>query len=631
MTPVIEAQGITKRFPGVVANDNVSFKLEQGKIHAFLGENGAGKTTLMNIIYSLYQPDEGQIFVNGKPVQFHNPSDAIRLGIGMVHQHFMLVPVMTVTENIMLGVEETTDQVLVSAAVAALFGAVLAGCLDGPLPDWLAGASAAHSAFGLVFWFVVGWLYALPALFHTRFRLRGALFGALTGFGFGIIYEILRVIVASQAAATPIWPAIGATVGCIASLSWIDRQKVVRRVRDLSQEYGLEVSPEAYVRDLPVGAQQRVEIIKALHREAKVLILDEPTAVLTPQEADDLFKIMRRLKDRGVSIIFITHKLREVLEVADEITVLRSGKVVGNTTPGQATQESLARMMVGRNVLLEVNKGEATPQEVILKVTGLQVEDDRRHLAVRDVSFDVRAGEIVGIAGVQGNGQTELAEAITGLRELKGGTITLLEHVVAGKNPRLITNLGTAHIPEDRQKFGLVLTYPVADNLILADYYHPPFSHGIILNEPAIQQQAERLTKEFDIRTPSIFTMTSSLSGGNQQKVIVARELARKPKLLVANQPTRGLDVGSIEFIHNQIVTARDQGTAVLLVSAELDEIMSLSDRIVVMYRGQIMADMPAVNATREQLGLLMAGIRDGESPASAPETGQTPAQRIIE
>jgi general nucleoside transport system ATP-binding protein len=621
MTPVIEAQGITKRFPGVVANDQVDFTLEPGEIHALLGENGAGKTTLMNIVYSLYQPDEGKIFVDGTQVQFHSPSDAIRLGIGMVHQHFMLVPVMTVTENIMLGIEQTTNEVFVTAAVAAIAGAILAGCLDGPLPDWLAGTPATHSALGLVFWFVAGWLFALPSL--LRLRARGVLFGTLAGFCLGILYEILRPAAAGLAAGTPIWPPIGALLGCIGSLSWIDNPKVAQRVRDLSAEYGLEVSPETHVRDIPVGSQQRVEIIKALYRDAKVLILDEPTAVLTPQESDDLFNIMRRLKARGVSIIFITHKLREVLEVADTITVLRLGKVVGTTTPGQATMESLARMMVGRDVLLEVEKGEAKPQEVILEVKGVQTEDDRHHLAVKDASFEVRAGEIVGVAGVQGNGQTELVDVITGMRELKGGTITLLGHVIAGKNPRLITDLGTAHIPEDRHKFGLVLNYPVVDNLILSDYYHPPFSRGLLLNELSIRNHAEQLVKEFDVRTPSIFTMTSSLSGGNQQKVIVARELARNPKLLIANQPTRGLDVGSIEFIHNQIVAARDRGTAILLVSAELDEIMSLSDRIVVMYRGQIMADMPAQGATREMLGLLMAGVKDEKSQLPAAQAAE--------
>lgn len=614
MTPVLEAQGITKRFPGVIANDKVDFKLEQGEIHALLGENGAGKTTLMNVIYSLYQPDEGRVLVNGEPVQFRNPSDAIHLGIGMVHQHFMLVPVMTVTENIMLGIEETTGQVYLTAAVAAILGAMLAGFFDGPLPDWLAGQAASHSPLGLIFWLVVGCLYAVPTLLRLRSIPRGVLFGALTGFGFGILYEILRVVVAHEPAATPIWPPIGAVIGGIACLRWMDKRLVAGRIRALSQEYGLEVSPEAYVRDLPVGAQQRLEIVKALYRDARVLILDEPTAVLTPQEVEELFTIMRRLKKRGVSIIFITHKLHEVLEVADEITVLRQGKVVGNTTPDKATQESLARMMVGRDVLLEVNKGEAKPQEVVLRVDKLEVEDDRHHLAVKGVSFEVRAGEILGVAGVQGNGQTELVDAITGLRERKGGVVILLDHLLTGKNPRLITDLGTSHIPEDRHKYGLVLKYPVADNLVLADYYHPPFSHGLVLSEPNIRQQASHLIQEYDIRTPGILTVTGTLSGGNQQKVIVARELARNPKLLVANQPTRGLDVGSIEFIHNQIVAARDRGTGVLLVSAELDEIMSLSDRILVMYKGQVMADMPAAAATREGLGLLMAGVKDGKS-----------------
>lgn len=505
---VLQAFGITKRFPGVLANSEINLTLRKGEILALLGENGAGKSTLMNILYGLYHPDEGEIWIKGEQVRLRSPHDAIARGIGMVHQHFQLVPVMTVAENVMLGSE-------------------------------------------------------------------------VTGFG-----------------------------------GKLNTRAAEFRVRDLSQQYGLEVNPSAIVEDLPVGIQQRVEIIKALYRDAEVLILDEPTAVLTPQEADDLFKVMRRLADRGVSIIFITHKLREVLAIADRIVVLRRGKEAGTITPDQATRETLAQMMVGREVLLQVRKQDARPAQPVLEVRNLTVTDDRKHPAVNNVSFDVRAGEIVGIAGVQGNGQTELAEAITRLREIKSGHVVILGQDVTQASPRLVTALGMGHIPEDRHRHGLVLTYPIKDNLILADYYEAPYSKGWVLDESNIAQNARKLVEQYDVRTPSIYALASELSGGNQQKVIVARELARQPHLLLANQPTRGLDVGSIEFIHNQIVAARDAGAGVLLVSAELDEIMSLSDRILVMYHGQIMADVPADQATREQLGLLMAGVESEEAVA---------------
>lgn len=624
MTPVIEARDITKRFPGVVANDRVNFTLEKGEIHALLGENGAGKSTLMNVIYSLYQPDEGTIRVNGEVVHFRNPSDAIHLGIGMVHQHFMLTPVMTVAENIMLGEEETTGRIAVSAGIAAALGAVLGftvgGGLAAPSSGGLILATPLSGIIAAVFWILVAGLYVLLAALKYSPRMGRLLFGALTGMALGVLYYFASLLVVNNTTMLA-WLLIGLVVGSVANLRWMDKRKVIARINQLSKEYGLEVDPEAYVRDLPVGTQQRVEIIKALYRDAEVLILDEPTAVLTPQEADDLFKVMRRLTERGVSIIFITHKLREVLAVADRITVLRRGHVAGTTTPAEATRESLARLMVGREVVLRVEKGAANPGEVVLDVDGLLVEDDRHQVAVNNISFTVRAGEIVGVAGVQGNGQKELVETLTGLRKPRDGQTVVLGQDVTGQSPRVITDLGTAHVPEDRQRHGLVLTYPVADNLILPDYYRPPFSRGIILDEPNIEEYASRLVGQFDIRTPSIFTLTSKLSGGNQQKVIVARELSRQPRLLIANQPTRGLDVGSIEFIHNQIVAARDSGAGVLLVSAELDEIMSLSDRIVVMYRGQVMAEMPAEKATREQLGLLMAGVHEGEAPDQVPET----------
>ena len=514
MPPALQAIGITKRFPGVLANDHVDFTLEKGEIHALLGENGAGKSTLMNIIYGLYQPDEGQILIDGRPAQIASPHDAIAYGIGMVHQHFMLVPPLTVTENIILGQETVT---------------------------------AASRSLG--------------------------------------------------------------------PLAWLDRRRAAEDIYELSQQYGLDIDPEARIQDLPVGAQQRVEIIKALYRRAEILILDEPTAVLTPQEADELFIIMRSLVAQGKSIVFITHKLREVLAVADRIGVMRGGRMVGLVHPADATQEMLAEMMVGRECLLEVEKAPARPADVVLAVRDLRVRDDRHHLAVNGVSFEVHAGEILGIAGVQGNGQTELAEALTGLRHAVDGQALFLGLDITRAAPRAIIETGAAHIPEDRHKHGLVLSYPVRDNLVLCTYYLPPFANGITLDDEAINQHAVRLVREFDVRTPSIMTAASSLSGGNQQKVIVARELSRPVKLLIASQPTRGLDVGSIQFIHRRIVEARDQGAAVLLLSAELDEITALSDRIAVMYKGQILDILPGRSAgrevSREKLGLLMAGVKD--------------------
>lgn len=509
----LQAAGITKRFPGVLANDHVDFDLKHGEIHGLLGENGAGKTTLMNILYGLYQQDEGTITLNGRPTKITSPHDAIAQGIGMVHQHFMLVPPLTVTENIILGQESLQ-----------------------------------------------------PA---TKFMGR---------------------------------------------LSALDRHSAAARIRALSQQYGLTVDPDAYVKDLPVGAQQRVEIVKALYRRAEILILDEPTAVLTPQEADELFVIMKELARQGKAIVFITHKLREMFAVADRVSVMRGGKMIGTVAPKEATSEILAEMMVGRKVILQIDKAPAHPGKMILQVTNLQVQDDRHATTVHDVSFQVCEGEILGIAGVQGNGQRELVEALTGLRRVVSGQVTLDGHAITHAQPRAITKLGTGHVPEDRHKHGLVLTFSVRDNLVLCTYYESPFANGVEINASQIEREAQKLVKEFDIRTPSTGTLVGSLSGGNQQKVIVARELDRPVKLLIVNQPTRGLDVGSIEFIHHRIVEARDRRTAVLLVSAELDEIMSLSDRIAVMYKGRILDTLEAQDATREQLGLLMAGVKVGDA-----------------
>ena len=480
---VLQARGVVKRYGGLAANDGIDLELWPGEVLALLGENGAGKTTLMNVLYGLTQPDEGEILLEGKPVQLSSPRDAIQQGIGMVHQHFMLVPTLTVAENLMLGAEETGP------------GGVL------------------------------------------------------------------------------------------------DLKRVRARVRQLGETYRLPVDPDALVRDLPVGLQQRVEILKALHRQARVLILDEPTAVLTPQEARDLFAVMRNLaKENHTSLVFITHKLAEVFEVADRILVLRQGKVVGGLRPGEAAPESLAAMMVGRPVLLRVDKAPAHPGEVVLRVSDLEVHSDRGLPAVDGVSLEVRAGEILGVAGVQGNGQTEL-----------------IGNDVTRASPRKLVDAGEAHIPEDRQKYGLVLTYPVADNLVLRTYERPPFARGIQVLRDSIVRFAQRLAQEFDIRGRSVRAPASSLSGGNQQKVVVAREFSRQGRLLAVAQPTRGVDVGSTEFIHRKLIAARDTGMAVLLVSSELEELLSLADRIAVMYRGRIAGILESASATPERLGYLMA------------------------
>jgi ABC-type uncharacterized transport system ATPase subunit len=496
----IELEGITKRFPGVVANRNVDLSLLEGEVHALLGENGAGKSTLMNVLFGLYSPTEGRILVDGEPTELPSPSVAISKGIGMVHQHFMLVPVFTVTENVMLGMEKTNR----------------AGLLD---------RSAARD-----------------------------------------------------------------------------------RLMDLSKRYGLQVDPDALVEDLPVGVQQRVEILKALYRGADCLILDEPTAVLTPAEIRDLFEVVKNLKADGRSIVFITHKLKEVLAIADRITVLRRGEVVGSVDPKETTEQQLATMMVGREVQLEVTKDDAEPGAPVLVVEDLEVLDDRQQQVVAGVAFEVRAGEIVALAGVQGNGQTELVEAVAGMRKVAGGHVRIGNNDVTGHSPRSIFKEGVAHIPEDRQEDGLIESFPIKDNMVLNSYWRAPYSKGIAVDRDAIQRDAERLREEFDVRATSVDAPASTLSGGNQQKVIVAREFSHADKLLIASQPTRGLDVGSIQYIHAQIVAKRDEGKAVLLISSELDEVLALADRIVVMYQGRIVGTLERKDATREKIGLLMAG-----------------------
>jgi simple sugar transport system ATP-binding protein len=500
---VLETRGITKTFPGVEANSNVSLALHRGEILALLGENGAGKSTLMNIVYGLTRADDGEIYVDGERVQVSSPRDAIAHGIGMVHQHFQLVQPMTVTENILLGAEITYGR--------------------SPILDLKAGR---------------------------------------------------------------------------------------RRVVELSEQYGLSVDPDAIIEHIPVGVQQRVEILKALYRNARILILDEPTAVLTPQEIRDLFRIMRDLAAADHSIIFISHKLREVLDVSHRIVAMRGGRVVGEALPESSTPESLAEMMVGREVILQVPKGPTNPGRLVLDVQGLTTYAERSGVALRGVSLEVRAGEILGVAGVQGNGQNELVESITGLRRVLSGTIALNGTDVTGYTPRRRTEMGMAYIPEDRHRFGMVASYTVTDNLVLNTYCEAPFARGGVRDDDACREHAESLVKAYDIRTPDVDTLAGSLSGGNQQKLVVARELGREISQLVASQPTRGVDVGSIEFIHQQIVAQRDRGVAVLLVSAELDEILTLADRIAVLYEGEIIATLDGPTATREQIGLLMAGVR---------------------
>ena len=505
---VLELDGITKQFPGILANDHIDFDLRAHEVHALLGENGAGKTTLMNILYGLYRPDEGEIRINGKPQRFHSSKDAIGAGIGMVHQHFMLIPVMTVAENIVLANEPTQAGVLFDVGEAA------------------------------------------------------------------------------------------------------------DRVREIAARFKFAIDPSARIENLSVGQQQRVEILKALYRKADILILDEPTAVLTPQEANELFAILEQLKAEGMSIIFISHKLNEVLHIADRISVLRRGKLIDTIPREGATEEGLARMMVGRDVLLRVEKDQAKPEESLLEVTDLEVLDDRDLEVVRGVSFSVRAGEIVGLAGIDGNGQAELIDALTGLRRPRSGSIKVAGEELAGSGARELLDAGIGHIPVDRHRRGLVLDFSLAENVALHNYRTPPDSRFGWLFPSRLIARARRLLLEFDVRGGGPQTRAGALSGGNQQKVVLAREIDRDPKVLIAGQPTRGLDVGAIEFVHRRLVTERDEGRAILLVSLELDEILSLSDRILVIYEGKIVGEFPPT-ASEEELGIAMTGGgRDREEAA---------------
>ena len=505
----LRLDGITKRFPGgVIANDGVDLTLTGGEILALVGENGAGKSTLMNVLYGLYQADEGHILLDGEPLLFDSPSDAIAAGIGMVHQHFMLVPVFTVAENVVLGVEPTGRF----------------GTLD------LATARA--------------------------------------------------------------------------------------EVRRLSDKYNLDLDPDALVGDLPVGVQQRVEIIKILFRDAKFLIFDEPTAVLTPQEVEEFFAILRMLRDGDRSVVFITHKLKEALTIADRISVLRRGKIVGHAQPDSVDETSLAEMMVGRPVHLDVARSDRPPGDAVLEVRDLLVLDEAGNRRVHSVDFTVRQGEIVGIAGVQGNGQTELIEAIFGLRKPEAGAVIVSGRDLTTASPREMHRAGVAHVPENRQEQGLILDFSVTENVVLDSFYTPQFSHRFALNWDAARTQAERLVEEYDVRISSLDAPVRTLSGGNQQKLIVAREVDRDVCLTIAAQPTRGVDVGSIQHIRERLVAERDSGSALLLISTELDEVMALSDRILVMFRGTVIAERTPAETSTTELGLLMAGIMPGSGPA---------------
>ncbi|MCY3634689.1 MAG: ABC transporter ATP-binding protein [bacterium] len=504
--PMLEMRGITKRFPGVVANEDVDFTVLPGQVHTLLGENGAGKSTLVKILYGLYQPDEGSITFDGSPVNIDSPSVAIRTGIGMIHQHFMLVDTLTVAENVALGLGKP--------------------------------------------------------------------------------------------------------------LSLTNLQPIRQRIREVSEEFGLHVDPDAYIWQMAVGERQRAEIVKALYRNVRLLVLDEPTAVLTPPEVSDLFVTLRQLSSDGRGLVFISHKLNEVMEISDEITVLRDGQVSGRTTPAESSRESLAMMMVGRPVEFTRTLAEQEPGDPKLEVKNLRVRGDREELAVHDVNIDVRAGEIVGIVGVSGNGQRELAEAIVGLREIESGEIFIDGQPVKTPTPKQVRSMGLAYVPEERMKYGSIGDFTVAENLVMVDYDQPPYARSGLLSLRTIESRSKQLVSDYSIRTPSTETLTRKLSGGNIQKVVIAREFSGDADMLLVAQPTRGIDIGAAEYIHEQLLTQRSQGRAILLISEDLDEVMALSDRLVVMYEGSVMGRVSREDATVEQVGLLMSGVGEPEGAA---------------
>jgi simple sugar transport system ATP-binding protein len=516
MEYVLEGRKLTKQFPGVLANDHIDFHLKPGEVHAILGENGAGKTTLMNIFFGLQLPDSGETIIQGKRVILTHPAIAIAHGIGMVHQNFMLIPHLTVTENIVLGREPTKQG------------------------------------------------------------------------------------------------------------TWLDLGNASKQIAELSKRYGMAINPSAQIDNLSLGFRQRIEILKALYREADILILDEPTSILAPQEIKELFSTMRSLAAKGKSVIFITHKLKEVFEVADQITVLRNGKVIGEVTPKATNESELAEMMVGHEVLLHIDKSPKKAGEIVLKVNQLQVKNDKGIIAVDNINLEIAQGEILGIAGIEGNGQSELAEALVGLRPIEGGEVKLNNHTISGESLRHIREMGVGIIPEDRQKQGLVLEFPVSSNLILNHYYQQPYNSGLYLRSKMISTFSQQLVDRFDIRTPGLEVPASKLSGGNQQKIIIARELEDQLRLLIASQPTRGVDVAAVEFIYHQLLAVRDLGIAILLISADLDELMVLSDRIAVMFQGKIMDTLSSSKASKSKLGQLMLGINHGAiaSHGRKEETG---------
>ncbi len=508
----LEMLGITKRFPGVLANDHIDFDVRSGEVHALLGENGAGKSTLMKILYGLYHQDEGEIRLNGEVISIHSPADAIRNGIGMIHQHFMLVPTLTVAENVALGLKSSRG-------------------------------------------------------FRT------------------------------------------------------DLDRVAERINELASLYGLQVDPDDYIWQLSVGQQQRVEILKVLYRGAALLILDEPTAVLTPQEVDEFFVTLEQMKKDGHALIFISHKLHEIVQLCSRVTVLRDGRTIGTRPVAGVTKQQLAEMMVGRPMATQPEREKLETNEVRLSLRDVQAHSDRGHAALRGISFDLKSGEIVGLAGVSGNGQRELAEVIAGLRPMTGGSITVGDKQTNGMNPRQIMDLGLSYIPEERMRDGMIKEFTVSENLILREFDQSPFSAKGFLNRGTIQRNAKNLVKDFSVKTPSIDTPVKNLSGGNIQKLVLAREISREPKVIVAAQPTRGLDIGAMEYVHAQLLKQRELGLATLLISEDLDEILALSDRILVIFGGEIMGELPRSEATPEKLGLMMAGERQSEELESAAST----------